>query len=118
MTYSEIAAEVAALVEKKQKAYGDSFSKSGAILRVLYPNGLSPEDFDDALTIIRIIDKLFRIATDRDAFGEDPWRDVMGYALLAARRNTTTDRERQEFMNWCLECHGEFADGSIHRCCP
>ena len=29
-----------------------------------------------------MIDKLFRIATRKDAFGESPYRDIAGYALL------------------------------------
>jgi hypothetical protein len=34
------------------------------------------------LAITRVIDKLFRIATKKDAFGESPWRDICGYAIL------------------------------------
>ncbi|MEK7178593.1 MAG: hypothetical protein AAB721_02985 [Patescibacteria group bacterium] len=85
-SFKGLATEVGELVERKQAAYGDSFGRSGAVLRALYPSGVSPEQLDDALTITRIVDKLFRIATDRDALGESPWRDIMGYALLAARR--------------------------------
>ena len=32
--------------------------------------------------MVRVIDKMFRIATDKDAFGESPWRDICGYAIL------------------------------------
>lgn len=85
-TYHRIAAEVADLVGKKQAAYGDSFGKSGAVMRILYPGGIRPDQMDDALVVVRILDKLFRIATDRDALGEDPWLDVNGYSLLAASR--------------------------------
>lgn len=84
--YRDIGAEIGALVETKQAAYGDSFSKAGAILRILYPDGVPLEKLDDALTIVRILDKLFRIATDRDALGESPWRDIAGYALLSVAR--------------------------------
>jgi len=77
------AIEVATLVEEKQKAYGDSFGKSGECLRQMYPNGIKPEQYDDLLTIARILDKLFRIANDKDAFEEDPWRDILGYSLLS-----------------------------------
>ncbi len=86
MSYSEIGKDIGALVEKKQAAYGDSFGKSGEVMRLLYPNGIPPEKMDDALTVVRVLDKLFRIATDRDALGESPWRDVAGYALLSVRR--------------------------------
>jgi hypothetical protein len=85
-TYTEIGTQIGALVERKQVAYGDSFGKSGAVMRLLYPDGIPPEKMDDALTVVRVIDKLFRIATARDAFGESPWRDIAGYAVLSARR--------------------------------
>lgn len=84
--YADIGQQIGRLVQEKQQHYGDSFGKSGAVMRVLYPNGIAPEQLDDALTIVRVIDKLFRIATDRDALGESPWRDIAGYALLAVKR--------------------------------
>lgn len=74
------------LVERKQAAYGDSFGKSGAVMRILYPEGIGASQLDDALTVVRVLDKLFRVATDRDALGESPWGDIAGYALLAQRR--------------------------------
>jgi hypothetical protein len=80
--YKIAAEEIADLVTEKNKAYGDSFAKAGGILKILYPNGIPPESYQTVLVITRIIDKLFRIATDKDALNEDPWKDIMGYALL------------------------------------
>ena len=80
--YSQRGEEIGKLVEHKNEIYGDSFRKSGEILRLLYPDGMKPEQYDDVLAIVRIIDKLFRIATDRDALGESPWEDIAGYSLL------------------------------------
>lgn len=85
--YHRIAQDVADLVTEKQAAYGDSFTHAGEVMRVLYPDGIKPDQMDDALVVVRVIDKLFRIATDRDALGEDPWRDIQGYALLAVGRS-------------------------------
>lgn len=85
-SYPEIGQAIGALVEQKQAAYGDSFGKSGQVMRILYPNGVAAEQLDDALTVVRVLDKLFRIATDRDALGESPWNDIAGYALLSVRR--------------------------------
>ena len=84
--YVSIGASIGELVAEKQKAYGDSFGKSGAVMRILYPDGISLEQLDDGLTVIRVLDKLFRIATDRDALGESPWRDIAGYAVLSVKR--------------------------------
>lgn len=89
--FTALGQEIGSLVAKKQLAYGDSFGRSGAVLRILYPLGIAPAQFDDALAVVRVVDKLFRIATDRDAFGESPWRDCAGYSLLAAAR---VERER------------------------
>lgn len=93
MSYVEIAKSIGALVEEKQAAYGDSFGRSGAIMRVLYPDGIPPSKLDDALTVVRVLDKLFRIATDRGALGESPWRDVAGYALLSIARTEAAKAE-------------------------
>ena len=89
ITYEVLGQEIGQLVQKKQVAYGDSFGKSGNVIRILYPNGISPEQIDDALCLVRILDKLFRIATDRDALGESPYRDIAGYALLGIKRVET-----------------------------
>ena len=80
--FEETGREVGALVQEKNIAYGDSFAKSQEILKVLFPDGVKPEQYRDMLAITRVIDKLFRIATKKDAFGESPWRDICGYAIL------------------------------------
>jgi len=62
-------------------------------MRILYPNGVAPDQLDDALAIVRVMDKLFRIATSKNAFGENPWRDIAGYAILSVGR----DENRWEY---------------------
>ena len=81
--FASIADAVAKLVTEKNIAYGNSFAETYDFLILLYPTGIQPEQYDDMLTIVRVWDKLKRIATHKDALGENPWRDVMGYALLA-----------------------------------
>lgn len=82
MSYTETGEDIGALVDRKNRAYGDSFTKSGEILKILYPNGVKLGEFKTLLAVTRIIDKLFRIATDKHAFDEAPWTDIAGYALL------------------------------------
>lgn len=84
--FARLGREIGELVEAKQRAYGDSYGRSGEVMRVLYPDGIRPEQYADALAVVRVIDKLFRVATDRDALGESPWRDIAGYGLLGAAR--------------------------------
>lgn len=84
-----LAAEIADLLSKKDAAYGSAFSQSGEVLKLLFPDGVPPEKYHDCLAITRILDKLFRIATDKNAFSEDPWRDIAGYAILSLRAQKT-----------------------------
>ncbi len=84
--FAALGAAVGRLVERKNRAYGDAFDVAGDAMRLLYPSGISPAQYGEALALVRVFDKMKRIATDRDAFGEDPWQDVAGYALLAMRR--------------------------------
>jgi len=80
--YEQTAERIGKLVTEKNMAYGSSFAEAHKILEVLYPQGIAPHQFTDALAIIRVIDKLFRIATKKDAFGESPWQDIAGYGIL------------------------------------
>lgn len=93
-TYIELGTAIGQIVEQKNAAYGSSFAKAGEFLRLLWPHGLPPERFDDALLLVRIFDKQMRIATDRDAFGESPYRDIAGYGLLGAQLHA--ERGQQE----------------------
>ena len=78
----ELSINLGSLLEDKNKAYGSAFSKSSEVLKILYPNGIQPEQYTDLLLTTRILDKLFRIATDKSAFNEEPWKDIAGYGLL------------------------------------
>ena len=81
--YESLGKAVGKLVAEKQQAYGDSFSKSHKILKVLYPDGIQTGQYMDVLTICRVVDKLFRLATDPAYGDESPWRDICGYSLFS-----------------------------------
>ena len=85
--YFEAALDVAEVVKEKQLAYGDSFGQSGKVMEILFPNGVPVDKLNDALTITRIIDKLFRIANQKEAFNESPYFDIVGYGLLGLVRD-------------------------------
>lgn len=80
----EMGTEIGRLTAEKNEAYGNSYLKCGTIMAILYPEGVKPAQYADMLSVVRIIDKLFRIATKRDAFGESPFRDIAGYGILGA----------------------------------
>ena len=97
-TYERIGSEIGKLVQEKNEAYGDSFGQACKILEVLYPNGVAPSQYRDALAITRVIDKLFRLANKKDAFGESPWRDICGYAILGAA-NDEIEKKEEDYKN-------------------
>ena len=74
--------ELGDLLEEKNKSYGNSFQHSVEIIKILYGKQIREEQYGDCLAMIRVIDKLFRIANKKDAFGENPWKDIAGYAIL------------------------------------
>ena len=96
-TYHDIATRLANIVTEKNAAYGSSFSKCGTFLQLLYPDGVEPSQYQDMLTIVRIFDKLMRIANRKDAFGESPYGDIIGYALLMLKQET--DNAQNHFDN-------------------
>jgi hypothetical protein len=79
--FTEIGERIGKITEEKNEAYGNSFELCGHILQRLYPLGIRPDQYTDALLVVRIIDKLFRIATRKDAFGESPYADITGYGI-------------------------------------
>jgi hypothetical protein len=105
-TFEEIGAAVGQLVDEKNAAYGSSFACSGDFLRLLFPNGIPPSQYDDALLLVRIFDKQMRIATNRDAFGESPYQDIAGYGLLG----TQLYEERKKH-----ECPGSVSEQDARR---
>lgn len=91
--YVRLGKAVGELITEKQQAYGDSFHKSGEVLKILYPKGVKPDSYTDLLAITRVLDKLFRLATDPNYGQESPWRDIAGYALLRLSDNVVRGEE-------------------------
>lgn len=80
-TYEVLGTSIGMLVDKKQLQYGDSFHKSVDVLKIFYPNGIKPEDYQNLLTVVRIVDKLFRVTSGNQG-DESAFTDIAGYGLL------------------------------------
>lgn len=76
-----LAKELGELVKKKGQAYGNSIPTVTKILHLLYPDGIRPRDYMHASCLVRLLDKVKRISTNNDPFGESPWWDIAGYGL-------------------------------------
>ena len=95
MSIKEIAIEVAELVEKKNRDYGNSFDKT-------------LEEYGDTAYFLRIEDKLSRLKSlskkdvaEVDESIEDTLKDIIGYTLLMInnRRNINDISNRRTSIN-------------------
>jgi len=83
MRLGDIACDVVKVVEEKNREYGSAFQKVGEILSILFPNGIPTNKYHDAAILIRVLDKVCRIANTNDkGVKKDAWLDICGYALL------------------------------------
>jgi hypothetical protein len=85
MSYEDIGKKVGHLVFQKQIQYGNSFGTCHKFLELLYPYGMTPEHYPEMLTMVRVFDKLMRVAKGNQG-DENAWQDICGYALLELGR--------------------------------
>lgn len=110
-TYCEVAEQIGRLVTEKNLAYGSAFKTAPEALKLLYPEGLEPPKYIDALLLVRIWDKMMRIATKKDAFGESPYRDIAGYGIIGASAGESGEPPPQ-----CRICNGHGPLDEASRC--
>lgn len=84
MNYETIGKQIGALVDEKNKQYGDAFSKTGNFLELLYPNGIEVKDYNNVLALARVFDKIMRIANGNQG-NENAWNDLAGYGILMSK---------------------------------
>lgn len=94
ISFTDLGTRVGKLVEEKDAAYGSSVDCAGDFLKLLFPNSIQPEQYGNALLLVRIFDKMKRIATNKDAFGESPYQDIAGYGLIGLRKD-----EKEKWMS-------------------
>ena len=78
-----VACDVVVVVEEKNREYGSAFQKVSEILNILFPNGIPTNKYHDVAILIRVLDKIYRIASANDKnVKKDAWLDITGYGLL------------------------------------
>ena len=80
--YSGVCDLLSGVLDEKNRMYGDAHVKVAKILMILFPDGISVEQYSTISILIRALDKIARIAADRDALLESAWMDLAGYAVL------------------------------------
>jgi hypothetical protein len=72
--------EIGELVREKNSTYNNSLNSVGEILKILYPNGIKPEEYNTMSTIVRMLDKLKRLSANANDL--ESWKDLCGYSIL------------------------------------
>ena len=81
MTFEKLGHQIGSEVAAENEAHGNSFLKIGDALTLMFPDGVQPDQYNDFLATARILDELFRLATDKD-LTENPFRAIAGYGIL------------------------------------
>jgi hypothetical protein len=82
--FESVGAKLGMLLDEKRNAYGNGATTATDILKILYPNGVKPDQYQDMLLMVRVLDKLCRISNVKGAFNENPWMDIAGYGMLGS----------------------------------
>lgn len=88
-TLAELGAAIGELVDRKRASYTphgvlqDTVYSIGSFLRILYPAGIPPDQYERAALLVRMFDKIVRVVNYgiKDGFDENPAMDIVGYAL-------------------------------------
>ncbi|HHX37243.1 MAG TPA: hypothetical protein GX717_04595 [Clostridiaceae bacterium] len=94
MNYETIGKQIGALVDEKNRIYGDAFNKTGEFLKILYPNGIEVEDYASVLALVRVFDKMMRIANGNQG-NENAWNDLAGYGILMSGVDARVEAEKK-----------------------
>jgi len=82
--FKEIADKIGSMVEEKNVQYGDSYANTQKFLDILYPESIPVEKFSDIVCIIRIFDKLKKVAAQVESDEENPYADLIGITIRMA----------------------------------
>lgn len=93
--YEQIGTELGKLCQDKNQAYGPAAKTAGHALRLLMPNGCHPSRYEDMLLFARSWDKWSRIFTRPDAFGESPYKDLVGYSIIGAEKDSVHEKKEE-----------------------
>lgn len=81
--FEKVGLKIGQLLNRKNKDYGNAFIDGTKFMELLFPNGIPIDKYSDVLLLIRIFDKMKRIATVKKHTDiESPFEDIAGYGML------------------------------------
>jgi hypothetical protein len=80
--YEEIGSFIGSMVDRGNIAGSGTFHETAQVVHVLYPQRINPEQYDDLLAIIRMIDSMFMISREKKSSGKTPYyMDIVCHAI-------------------------------------
>lgn len=81
--FEKVGLKIGQLLNRKNRDYGNAFIDGTKFMELLFPNGIPIDKYSDVLLLIRIFDKMKRIATVKKHTDiESPFEDIAGYGML------------------------------------
>lgn len=80
--WHKLGKQIGDIVADKNAKYGSAYRSSADFLKVLFPNGIPVDRYQEVLLMVRMFDKMQRLATGCGGDTEDPWMDLAGYSML------------------------------------
>lgn len=93
--FQKIGYDMGTLVGEKNAAYGNSFAVFPQVMRIMFPDGVRPDQYEDLSNFFRQFDKWSRIFTKPRAFGENPRRDLLGYNILGVYNSEISNKAEE-----------------------
>jgi hypothetical protein len=113
-TYKDIGTRIGQLVDDKNAQYGDSINSTAEFLRLLFPNGITPDHFAHVGIMVRIWDKVKRVAAGNKG-NENAYEDIAGYGILMSQSHPVTS-QGHDFSNLrCGELSKENLEAAMYR---
>lgn len=98
MKIEEILQNAVQTFSEKRKQYGSTDQLASAMLKLAYPNGITPEKYNDVLVFIKITEKLIRISSSdiEEQSKSDAYGDIIGYGLLGLHKDKLAGKKTPE----------------------
>jgi hypothetical protein len=90
--YEEIGRRIGETVDEKNSLYGDSINSTAQFLLTLFPNGIHPEAYADVGILVRLYDKMKRVAEGNKG-AENAYNDIAGYGILMSREKPLFEQQ-------------------------
>ena len=95
--YEQVGAFIGALVDKGIPVSNGNPHEAVAVVRALFPHGIKPEQYDDLLAMIRMIDSMFLISREKKSAGKTShYMDIVCWGIRKCQDLNVGFRKNEE----------------------